>query len=229
MKSLTSLTVSLVLIFSTISFSEFMAKAQTGAETTTQSETQGQPVIQPNPMRSICAYMWDGYYEKVKFEMNVSTRGDYDETLIFTCPLCSLRGHLVDPFLNTEYDGKTGMDRIRECGFTQVVARGGRGMEEIVIQVPRVKPDPVRSACASKWNAYYENENSDIRVSTRGDYDETIVFTCSYCNLENQFVNPFLNNEYQGKRGIDRIKECGFIEAAFEGERGVEPIVVQVP
>src|SRR3972149_3020472 len=132
MKSLTSLTVSFVLIFSTISFSEFMAKAQTGAETTTQSETQGQP----NPMRSICAYMWDGYYEKEKI---------------------------------------------------------------------------------------------DIRVSTKGEYDETIVFSCSYCNLENQFVNPFLNNEYQGKRGIDRIKGCGFIEAAFEGERGVEPIVVQVP
>ena len=203
----------------------------TEAQTNTQPEVNlpKKPEVQPNPMRGICAYMWDEYYEKEKIEINVSTRGDYDETLIFTCPLCSYRSHLVDPFLNTEYQGKTGMDRVVECGFTQVVFRGGRGMEEIVVQVPKVKPDPVRSTCAKTWNAYYENENSDIRVSTRGDYDETIVFACSYCNLENQFVNPFLNNEYQGKSGIARIKECGFIEAVFEGERGVEPIVVQVP
>ncbi len=226
MRNITNLALFFVALSIICGFSK-LAEAQTNTQP--EADLPKKPEVQPNPMRSVCAIMWDGYYEKEKIEMNVSTRGEYDETLIFTCPLCSLRGNLVDPFLNTENEGKTGMDRIRECGFTQVVFRGGRGMEEIVIQVPRVKPDPVRSTCAKTWNAYYENENSDIRVSTRGDYDETIVFMCSYCNLENQFVNPFLNNEYQGKRGIDRIKECGFIEAVFEGERGVEPIVVQVP
>ena len=80
--------------------------------------------------------MWNKYYEKEKAEIRVSTRGKYYETVVFTCPNCSLEEYFVNPFLNTEYQGKTGMDRIKECGFTQVVFRGGRGIQEIVRQVP---------------------------------------------------------------------------------------------
>src|SRR5919108_5424774 len=82
---------------------------------------------------------------------------------------------------------------------------------------PEAMPDPMRSVCALMWNRYYQKEKVDIKVSTRGKYDETVVFTCPSCSLEENFVNPFLNSEYQGRSGITRIKECGFTKAAFKG------------
>jgi hypothetical protein len=121
------------------------------------------------------------------------------------------------------------MDRLRECGFTQAVFKGGRGLQEIAVQVPKVKPDPMRSECADAWNAYYESKKKGIKVSTRGDYQETIVFTCPSCNLQNEYVNLFLNTEYQGKTAMDRIKECGFIEVVFKGGSEMEEIVIEVP
>lgn len=114
-----------------------MAKAETYTDTNTQTKigAREESDIKPDPMRSICAYMWDKYYEKEKADIRVSTRGRYHETVVFTCPNCSLEEHFINPFLNTEYQGKTGIDRIRECGFTQAVFRGGRGIEEVVRQV----------------------------------------------------------------------------------------------
>lgn len=91
------------------------------------------------------------------------------------------------------------------------------------------KPDPMRSVCALMWNRYYQKENVDIKVSTRGKYDETVVFTCPSCSLEENFVNPFLNSEYQGKSGIARIKECGFTKVVFKGSRGIQEIVRIIP
>jgi hypothetical protein len=98
-----------------------------------------------------------------------------------------------------------------------------------VQEEPEVKPDPMRSVCALIWNRYYQKENVDIKVSTRGKYDETVVFTCPSCSLEENFVNPFLNSEYQGKSGIARIRECGFTKAVFKGSRGLQEIVRVVP
>lgn len=115
-----------------------MAKTEGYIEANTQAKmgAQKEPEVKPDPMRSICAYMWDRYYEKEKTVIRVSTRGRYNETVVFTCPICNTMEHFINPFLNTEYQGKTGMDRIKECGFTQVIFKGGRGIEEIVRQVP---------------------------------------------------------------------------------------------
>ncbi len=137
MRNIITLVIFALLISILWGFSK-MAKAEgyTEANTRAKMGEQNEPEANPDPMRSICAYMWNKYYEKEKAEIRVSTRGKYYETVVFTCPNCSLEEHFVNPFLNTEYQGKTGMDRIKECGFTQVVFRGGRGIQEIVREVP---------------------------------------------------------------------------------------------
>lgn len=108
------------------------------AETDTVMTNPEQRVSQAktNALRSACAYLWDRYYVKEKVQIRVSTRGNYDETVVFTCPDCSLEENFVEPFLNSEYKGKTGMDRIKECGYIQVVFKGARGLQEIVRPVP---------------------------------------------------------------------------------------------
>ena len=144
MRNLAILSVFLLVISIIGGVSKSISKAETYRETNTQTKTgtQKEPEIKPDPMRSICAYMWNGYYQKERVEIRVSTRGKYNETVVFTCPNCSLEDHFVNPFLNTEYQGKTGMDRIKECGFTQVIFKGGRGIEEIVRQVPQLVRTP---------------------------------------------------------------------------------------
>lgn len=99
--------------------------------------------------------------------------------------------------------------------------------EEVV--VPVTGSDAQRLYCADLWNVYYEKEKSEIDVSTRGLQNEVVVFKCPDCSLEENFVEPFLNSEYQGKTGMDRIKECGFVSAVFKGGRGRQEIVKQVP
>jgi len=98
--------------------------------------------------------------------------------------------------------------------------------EEII--EPIVGSNAQRLYCADLWNAYYEKEKSGIDVSTRGLQNEVVVFKCSHCSLEENFVEPFLNSEYQGKTGMDRLKECGFVSAIFKGGRGIQEIVKQV-
>ncbi len=93
--------------------------------------------IKPNPQRFYCAKYWDSVYEKRKEKIEVSTRGKYDEIVIFNCPDCSLEEEYVEPFLNDEYNGVTGLDRIRECGFVIAVFRGAQGIREIVREVPQ--------------------------------------------------------------------------------------------
>jgi len=154
MRNLTILMVVFLLISSVFVENVSMAKARastkrtTHTKKTTQAETyemtttqeepepQKQPLVKPNPLRSVCAYMWDRYYKKEKVEINVSTTGTYDETVVFTCPDCSIEENFVNPFLNTEYKGKTGMDRIKECGFTRAVFKGRKGLQGIVREVP---------------------------------------------------------------------------------------------
>ncbi len=110
--------------------------SEAGTDTVTGDQEQKVFQAKTNALRSACAYLWDRYYQKEKVEIRVSTRGNYDETVIFTCPDCSLEENFVEPFLNSEYRGKTGMDRIKACGYTQVVFKGARGLQEIVRQVP---------------------------------------------------------------------------------------------
>jgi len=220
----------LVLFFLMVSISWVSGGPTVGAENYEVQTAQAKiPEGKPNALRGPCAYIWDRQYKKEKVDIHVSTRGVYDETVVFTCPDCSLEEHFVNPFLNSEYQGKTGMDRLRECGFTEVAFKGGRGLEEIVKPVPRVKANPMRSTCADSWNTYYESEKSGIHVSTRGEYQETVVFTCHKCNMGSQFVRSFLNTEHQGRTGMDSIKECGFAEIVFQGGGGMEEVVIQVP
>ena len=90
----------------------------------------------PDPMRYICALKWDQYYKSKGIEVDVSTRGRYNEVLVISCPMCSVKEHVVEPFLFTVSDGKTGMEKIKECGFKQVAFRGSLGMRELVYDVP---------------------------------------------------------------------------------------------
>lgn len=87
--------------------------------------------IGPNPQREYCIYTWNDYYEKNDIEMKVNSEGKYNEIIVFTCPDCSLEKNYVEPFLNTKVDGKTGADRIRECGFTHAKFQGAKGIQEI--------------------------------------------------------------------------------------------------
>ena len=100
--------------------------------------------------------------------------------------------------------------------------------EMINEKMPEVSENPQRLYCAALWNAYYEKEGSEIKVLTRGIHNEVVVFRCPDCSLEKEFVDPFLVSEYQGKTGMDRIKECGFLVAIFKGGRGIEEIIRQV-
>ncbi|MBI2487793.1 MAG: hypothetical protein HYW01_12795 [Deltaproteobacteria bacterium] len=231
MKSFSTLVVFLLVVSIICGLNKSTVKAENYDNKTTKAETQTQKEqpVKPNGLRSACAYIWGRYYKKEKIEIHVSTRGTYDETAVFTCPDCSLEEHFVNPFLNSEYQGKTGMDRLRECGFTQAAFKGGRGLLEIVKKVPKVKANPMRSTCADSWNTYYENKKSGINVSTRGEYQETVVFTCPKCNMGSQFVNSFLNTEHEGKTGMNSIKECGFAEVVFQGGGGMEEMVIEVP
>ncbi len=93
--------------------------------------------VRPDPMRYICAVQWNQYYKKKGIEITVSTRGKYNEVLVISCPMCSVKDYVVEPFLFTRHGGKTGMEKIKECGFTKVAFRGSLGMREIVYDVPR--------------------------------------------------------------------------------------------
>ncbi len=89
--------------------------------------------IGPDPQRLYCVSYWNEYYKRMKkANIKVSSKGEFDEIIVFNCPDCSLEKHYVEPFLNTEIDGLTGLERIRECGFTQAVFKGSKGLREIV-------------------------------------------------------------------------------------------------
>ncbi|MEE9252640.1 MAG: hypothetical protein V3U74_04725 [Thermodesulfobacteriota bacterium] len=93
--------------------------------------------VKPNPKRTICSINWNAYYKKEKVDIIVSTRGEQDEIVVFFCSICTLEDHFIEPFLTTEYQDMTGMDRIKECGFTQAVFAGGQGINEVTREVPK--------------------------------------------------------------------------------------------
>lgn len=103
-------------------------------------------------------------------------------------------------------------------------------VQEIIKEkMPEVQQNPQRLYCAALWNTYYEKEGFEIQVLTRGVHNEVVVFRCPDCSLEKEFVDPFLVSEYQGKTGMERIKECGFLVAIFKGGRGIQEIIKPVP
>ena len=94
-------------------------------------------------------------------------------------------------------------------------------------KVPEVQSDPKRAVCAYKWNSYYAEKNIEIQVTARGKKNESIVFFCHNCSSQEHFVDLFIKGEYQGKTGLERIKECGFTQAIFRG-RGINEVIVPV-
>lgn len=97
-------------------------------------------------------------------------------------------------------------------------------IQEADIQFPTLGPNPQRMYCMMYWNKYYKDNMINIMVSTEGKYDEVVVFKCPDCSLEEHYVEPFLNTNVDGKTGADRIKECGFIKAKFQGAKGIQEV-----
>ena len=97
-------------------------------------------------------------------------------------------------------------------------------IQEADIKFPTLGPNPQREYCMLYWNKYYKDNMIDMNVSTDGRYDEIVVFTCPDCSLEENYVEPFLNTKIDGVTGADKIRECGFIKAKFQGARGIQEI-----
>ncbi len=184
--------------------------------------------IEPDPQRMYCARRWTDLYKRQKADIVVTTRGEYSEIAVFRCPECSLEDHVVKPFLETEYRGKTGLMRLYECGFQQAVFEGGRGLQEIVIEVPQVFPDPNRMVCINEWSEQYRKDSPLVQVSARGEFDEAIVFTCLYCASQKSFIAPFLLTVHNGKTAMDRMRECGFQEVVFTNPSGTKEVVREI-
>ena len=96
--------------------------------------------------------------------------------------------------------------------------------EEVTIEFSNLGPNPQREYCIYTWNDYYDRHDIPIKVNSEGVYDEIIVFTCPDCSLEKHYVEPFLNSKVDGKTGADRIRECGFLHAKFQGSKGIQEI-----
>jgi RNase P subunit RPR2 len=193
-----------------------------------ESEEIEEEDIGPEPQRLFCAEQWTKLYKGQKTDITVTTRGHYNEIAVFHCPDCSLDEHYVKPFLESEYRGKTGLMRLHECGFTQAVFKGRRGSEAIVVEVPKVFPDPGRLACINDWSAQYQKNYPTIHISSRGELNETIVFSCLNCPFQKSFIAPFLLTVSDGKTAMERMKECGFTEVVFTNPMGTREVVREI-
>jgi RNase P subunit RPR2 len=184
--------------------------------------------IEPEPQRLYCAAQWTMLYKGQKADIEVTTRGQYNEIAVFSCPDCSLDEHYVKPFLETEYRGKTGLTRLHECGFTQAVFKGMRGTEAIVVDVPSVFPDPNRLVCINDWSKDYQKNYPTIQISSRGELNEVIVFSCLNCPFQKSFIAPFLLTVSDGRTAMERMKQCGFTEIVFTNPMGTREVVREV-
>jgi RNase P subunit RPR2 len=184
--------------------------------------------IAPEPQRMYCAHKWNDMYNGQKADIEVRTRGEYNEIVVFHCPDCSLKEHFAEPFLESEYRGKTGMMRLSECGFRQAVFKGTRGTHEIVVDVPSVFPDPARLACIEDWSEAYREQNSIVQISSLGELNEVIVFTCLYCPSQKSFIAPFLLTVHDGKTAMERMRECGFKKVVFANPSGTRRVIREV-
>ena len=184
--------------------------------------------VEPEPQRLYCAEQWTQLYKGQKADIKVTTRGQYNEIVLFSCPDCSLDEHYVKPFLESEYRGKTGLMRLHECGFTKAVFKGMRGTEAIVVDVPRIFPDPNRFLCVNDWSEQYQRDYPTIHISSRGELNEVIVFSCLNCPFQKSFIAPFLLTVSDGRTAMDRMKECGFTEIVFTNPMGTREVVREV-
>jgi RNase P subunit RPR2 len=184
--------------------------------------------IEPEPQRLYCAEQWTKLYEGQKAGIKVTTKGHYNQIAMFSCPDCSLDEHYVKPFLESEYRGKTGLMRLHECGFTQAIFKGMRGTEAIVVDVPSVFPDPNRLVCINDWSEDYQKNYPSIQISSRGELNEAIVFSCLNCPFQKSFIAPFLLTVTDGKTAMERMKECGFTEVVFTNPMGTREVIRKV-
>ncbi len=197
-------------------------------ETPEENEEEEIEDIGPEPQRLYCAEQWTKLYEGQKANIKVTARGHYNQIAEFHCPDCSLDEHFVKPFLETEYRGKTGLMRLHECGFTKAVFKGMRGTEAIVVDVPKVFPDPNRLVCINDWSMDYQKNYPTVHISSRGDLNESIVFTCLNCPFQESFIAPFLLTVTDGKTAMERMKECGFTEVVFTNPMGTREVIRKV-
>ena len=106
--------------------------------------------------------------------------------------------------------------------FDYSVYQGNANQTKITFS--NIGPNPQREYCIYTWNEYYDNHDIDIVVNSEGRFHEIIVFTCPDCSLEKHYVEPFLNSKSNGKTGADRIRECGFVHAKFQGSKGIQEV-----
>lgn len=187
-----------------------------------------EPEIEPHPQRLYCAQEWTEMYRRQKAEIIVTTRGQYNEIAVFDCPDCSLEENFVTPFLESEYRGKTGMERLYECGFKTAIFEGFRGTQDIVVEVAQVFPNPDRVRCAVEWDRQYQKYGSQVRVFTRGELDQIIVFSCYYCTSQKNFIAPFLLETHQDKTAMQRMLRCGFTDILFTTPDGSKEVMRKV-
>ncbi|MFI5324266.1 MAG: hypothetical protein ACHQ6U_12245 [Thermodesulfobacteriota bacterium] len=184
--------------------------------------------IEREPQRLYCAQDWTKLYQQQKADITVTTKGQYNEIAVFRCPDCSLNEHYVKPFLETEYRGETGMMRLHECGFSRAIFKGRRGSQTIVVDVPKVFPDPNRLVCLNDWSAQYRKDYPTIQISSRGDLNEVIVFSCLNCPFQKSFIAPFLLTVSDGKTAMERMKECGFTQVVFTSPVSTNEVVRKI-
>ena len=221
----------LALILSTIlSFTPFLHEVQAQEETIDVEEVLEvvEPEVEPDPQRLYCAEEWTEMYRRQKVEIKVTTRGQYNEIAVFDCPDCSLEEHFVEPFLEGEYRGKTGMERLYECGYKTAIFEGFRGTKDIVVEVPQVFPNPEREKCAVEWDRQYQKYGSLVRVSTQGELDQIVVFSCYYCTSQKNFIAPFLLQTYEDKTAMQRMLSCGFTDVLFTTPDGSKEVMKKV-
>lgn len=210
----------------------FFLVALTGSpETAVSQDASGAETevdFNADAQRNFCAVRWTEQYRGRKADIEVRTRGAHNEVAVFYCPDCSLYDHFIRPYLESEYRGKTGMMRLSECGFRQAVFKGNRGTQEIVIDVQHVFPNPRRAVCVQDWSMRYQKKYPQVKVSSRGELDESIVFSCSGCTSQEGFILPFLETDHEGRTAMDKLRSCGFTEVVFTNASGTSEVVKQV-
>ncbi len=86
-----------------------------------------------------------------------------------------------------------------------------------------------RRYCAMTWNKYYKDKKIDISVTVEGENEELVVFTCPFCGLEDNYVEPFINTQFEdGTTNADRLRRCGFVKVKFKGSFGAGEVLKNI-
>jgi hypothetical protein len=89
----------------------------------------------PNPDRVRCAVEWNRQYKRDNSVVDVFTRGELDEIIVFSCYYCTSQKSFIAPFLLQTYQDKTAMQRMLRCGFTEVLFTNPEGTKEVTKMV----------------------------------------------------------------------------------------------